>query len=106
MLIKNARLYEIVILAAALAVASTAAFAQSACSQRDNVIGHLAKKYKEVPIAIGVTNKGGLIEVLSAGQGETWTIIISTPDGRSCMIAAGEGWRRKQDGAVSTDPRA
>ncbi len=65
----------------------------AACSPRSDVLGHLAKKYGEAPVAIGVTNKGRLVEVLTTGDGNTWTIIVSTPNGTSCMVAAGEGWR-------------
>ena len=68
---------------------------QAACSPRTEVLGHLANKYGEAPVAIGVTNKGGLVEVLSTGDGNTWTIIVSMPNGTSCMVAAGEGWRTK-----------
>ncbi len=75
---------------------------QIPCNKRDDVLGHLAKKYQEVPVAIGVTNRGGLVEVLSTGDGETWTIIISSPDGQACMVAAGEGWRALPQ-AVSLD---
>ncbi len=63
------------------------------CGQRDKVLGRLAQKYKEAPVAIGVTNKGALVEVLTTGDGDTWTIILSTPQGMSCLVAAGEGWR-------------
>ena len=75
---------------------SLEAAAQSACSPRTDVLGHLAKKYGEAPVAIGVTNKGGLVEVLTTGDGDTWTIIVSMPNGTSCMVAAGEGWRTKE----------
>jgi len=44
---------------------------------------------------LGVTAQGALVEVLSADEGETWTIILTTPQGRSCLVAAGEGWRSK-----------
>jgi hypothetical protein len=80
--------------------------AQITCNQRDNVLGHLARKYQEVPVAIGVTDRGGLVEVLSTGDGKTWTIIISTPDGQSCLVAAGEGWRAVPKAAGSADPKA
>ena len=53
----------------------------------------LANKYKEAPVAVGVTNTGGLVEVYSTGDGNTWTIIVTTPQGMSCLVAAGEGWR-------------
>ncbi len=80
--------------AAALIAAPTNGAAQQVpCNQRDDVLGHLAQKYQELPIAAGVTNLGGLVEVLSTGDGKTWTIIISSPDGQACMVASGEGWR-------------
>ena len=63
------------------------------CDRRAKVLGHLAQKYKEAPIAVGVTSSGGIVEVLTTGDGETWTIILSDPNGTSCLIAAGEGWR-------------
>ena len=82
---------------AALMVFSSAAAAQSQsqnqCNTRDSVLTLLANKYKEAPVAVGVTNTGGLVEVLSTGDGNTWTIIVTTPQGMSCLVAAGEGWR-------------
>ncbi len=93
------------VLAAALSLAPSEGAAQVTCNPRDNVLGHLARKYQEVPVAIGVTNRGGLVEVLSTGDGKTWTIIISTPDGQSCLVAAGEGWRSVPKAAGSADPK-
>ncbi len=65
----------------------------AACAPRATALAHLAKKYGEAPVAIGVTNKGGLVEVLTTDDGNTWTIIVTLPNGTSCMVAAGEGWR-------------
>ena len=47
----------------------------------------------EAPVAVGVTNNGGLVEVLSTGDGNTWSMIITSPQGISCLVAAGEGSR-------------
>ncbi len=79
----------------AMILFTASALAQSRCSPRSDVIGHLAKKYGEALVAIGVTNKGGLVEVLTSSDGGTWTIILTTPQGTSCFVAAGEGWRTK-----------
>lgn len=81
---------------AAVVLFSTAALAQTQpqCNERDNVLSLLAKKYQETPIAAGVTNTGGLVEVLTDGKGGSWTIIVTTPQGMSCLVAAGEGWRK------------
>ncbi len=94
-------------LTGALATMSSESAAQQVpCNQRDSVLGHLAQKYQEVPVAIGVTNRGGLVEVLSTGDGKTWTIIISSPDGQACMVAAGEGWRALTPAEPPDGPQA
>ncbi len=67
----------------------------ASCFERAHLLSYLEKKYGEVPIAGGVTNSGGLVEVLTNDNDNTWTIIVSTPDGTSCLVAAGEGWRTR-----------
>ena len=62
------------------------------CATRGEALAHLSDKYSEAPIAMGLTNKGAVIEVLTNKSGTTWTIIITMPNGVSCMVAAGEGW--------------
>jgi hypothetical protein len=89
-------------LALGLVLYSTAVFAQPQCDTRDKVLGLLAEKYKEAPVALGVTNNGGLVEVLSTDEGTTWSIIFTAPDGKSCLVAAGEGWRALEQ--VALDP--
>ena len=64
------------------------------CSTRANVLNHLANKYSEAPVAVGMAENGGVIEVLTSTEGGTWTIIITMPDGTSCMVAAGEDWKQ------------
>ena len=66
---------------------------QGRCDSRERLIALLAERYRETLIALGVDGGGGLIEVLAAADGSTWTIVITSPQGRSCMVAAGEGWR-------------
>ncbi len=65
---------------------------QNLCTERSEVLGHLATRYSEAPVAMGLANNGGVIEVLSSGKGTSWTIIITMPNGVSCMLAAGESW--------------
>ncbi len=75
------------------------------CAQRASIIGRLAEKYREVPVAIGVTSTDGMVEVLTTGDGTTWTIIVSYPNGTSCLIAASEGWRALRFNLTAADPR-
>lgn len=80
------------------AVLSAALFAlpvkaQPQCNTHDEVQSQLAKKYNEHPISAGVTHNGGLIEVYATEDGATWSIVISGPNGVSCLVSSGEGWR-------------
>ena len=69
------------------------AMAETNCSTRSSVVSHLADKYGEQITANAVTHNGTLLEVLTAADGGTWSIIVTTPRGRSCLVASGEGWR-------------
>ena len=80
-------------LGAVLTIVASTAFAAPQCNDRDHVLKLLKSQYSEAPVAIGVANNGGLVEVLTTGDGDTWSIIITTPKGMSCLVAAGEGWR-------------
>ncbi len=92
--------------AVAVFLVSSVAMAQVPCDQRDKIVEWLAVKYKEAPIATGVSSNGHLIEVLATQDGDTWTLIITSPDGNSCMIASGQGWRAKPHEVDIAEPRA
>ncbi len=81
----------------AVLVTSNVAAAQSApnraCSTRGELLNRLSHAYSEVPIALGMASNGGVLEVLSSGSGSSWTIIITMPDGQSCLFASGESWQ-------------
>ncbi len=79
----------------ALPLGSEPASAQggpAVCRARDGLLSQLESKYGEVPVAIGVAD-GQLIELLTAKDGITWTIILTSPKGLSCLVASGEGWQ-------------
>lgn len=67
--------------------------AQPACAPRAVMIEWLAANFREAPIALGVTVGGDLVEVLTSRDGRTWTIVVTSTRGRTCLMAAGEGWR-------------
>lgn len=63
------------------------------CGVRAKVLAALSAKYSESPVAVGVTANGGLIELLSAPDGRTWTILYTRPDQVACLVASGESWQ-------------
>jgi hypothetical protein len=77
---------------ALLAVSVAPAAAQHVCASRTDIVKSLEKEYQEAPSAMGMSDNGAVIEVLSARDGKTWTILMTTPDGNSCVVATGEMW--------------
>jgi len=82
----------IVLLAAAAPLPALAQMqAQPVCDERQVVVNKLERSYGEQPTFVGLSADGGLVEVLTSKEG-SWTVILSTPDGQSCLMAAGEAW--------------
>lgn len=69
----------------------TAAAAQPVCGSHGTVSENLEKGYAEAPVSMGVTTSGAIIEVFASEKG-TWTLVITQPNGLSCLIAAGQDW--------------
>ena len=80
-----------VLFTALLALPATSA-SSPVCAARADLLKQLSTRFKEEPVALGLTNNGSLVELLTSEKGSTWTIMISQPNGASCLVAAGEGW--------------
>lgn len=84
----------VICIAMALAVMGvTAAQAQGApCWPRDVLLGQLAGTYGETQRGIGLVAQDQVLEIYAAEATGTFTIIVTQPDGLSCMIASGQGY--------------
>lgn len=67
------------------------AHAMGVCGPRADFIKALADKYQESGKAIGIAGQVNLVELFASTAG-TWTIIVTSPEGRTCIIAAGTSW--------------
>ena len=81
------------IVTAALAALIFAAptWAQTVCGERTRFLEQLGKRFKEAPAALGVVDNGSVLELLTSRVG-SWTILVTAPDGTTCMVASGENW--------------
>ena len=79
------------LLAGAFSMAGQAS-AQSIGVNRADLVKQLVERHSETPVARGLGSNGGMFEVFSSKDGETWTIIMTTPDGKSYLLGAGEFW--------------
>ncbi len=73
------------------ALANSANAAQRVCGGRDSVSEKLQASYDEQPTAIGLASSGSVLEIFTSPTG-TWTIVMTQPDGVSCLMAVGEHW--------------
>jgi len=73
------------------------------CVPRAAVFDSLRESHGEVPAFRGVTASGALFEVLVGPDG-SFTVFITFPDGLTCPLTTGEGWRDVPE--ASGDPAA
>tara|TARA_Y100000296_G_scaffold86080_1_gene124569 strand:+ start:2496 stop:2933 length:438 start_codon:yes stop_codon:yes gene_type:complete len=66
--------------------------AQPVCGSYQSVSESLKKSYSEEPVSMGITSGGGVVEVYESKKDNTWTLVITQPNGMSCLIAAGQDW--------------
>ena len=73
-----------------------------ACAERAQVVKKLEERFGETLRSVGLHQNDGVVEVYSSEKTGTWTILMTRPDGISCLLAAGELW--EQDVKPITKP--
>jgi len=95
------------LLFAILAIFATPALAQIVpqqvpCGERTAMLGHLAEKYGETAIGIGLSEEGNAVELLISKDGKSWSILLTSPDGKSCLVSSGAHWQRAKQAPTGT----
>ena len=62
------------------------------CNTREYMADALTTEYAEQPAGLGVTNDGTVVELWQGGGGSSWTLLLSMPNGNSCIVGAGNDW--------------
>ncbi|SHJ87109.1 hypothetical protein SAMN05444000_11499 [Shimia gijangensis] len=88
-------------------MAATAPPAHAAnCAMRDTVVERLSTMYSEALTAGGLQGKQNsttFIEVWASKESGTFTVIITNPQGVSCVVAAGTDWFQSEAGSDPAD---
>lgn len=61
------------------------------CTPAHTIVKQLEEKYGEIPVAGGLAEGGGLIQVFVSPTGG-WTILSITIHGHACLVAHGQDW--------------
>jgi hypothetical protein len=84
-------------------IAAPAIAEERPCDSRANIVAHLATEYGETLQSAGVTQSGTVLEVWASATTGTWTVLESSPEGTSCMVAAGQAFETRT-AAPAGDP--
>ncbi|MCO4825955.1 MAG: hypothetical protein KC451_14000 [Amylibacter sp.] len=74
---------------------------QANCGQRGQVIERLQTKYGESRRSVGLAANNGVVETYASTESGTWTIVITMPNGMTCLVAAGEAFQPVDEAAVT-----
>lgn len=97
------------VFASALAIGLIAAPASDAaaeirCAAHELVSDALAQQYGEVRKGLGLQGETSLLELWASDDTGTWTILLTRPDGTTCILASGIHWQRIESAALPGDP--
>ena len=81
--------------AALLLFPAAASAQQLPCSARERVLSLVIDQRGEARLATGRAARGATIDLFAAESG-TWTLVLNLPDGRSCLLANGNGFTATQ----------
>ena len=73
---------------------SAKAEGRQACAERTMVVKRLEERYGETLRSMGLQQSTGLVEIYSSETTGTWTILMTRPDGTTCLLAAGQLWEQ------------
>lgn len=79
------------------------------CNTGEDMTNALAREYAEQPAGLGVTNAGTVVELWQGDGGSCWTLLLTMPNGNSCIVGAGSDWiqlETARKGDVSWKARA
>lgn len=76
----------------AVAAATSGAQAQGPCLPHEDAVSKLAQSYGEQKVGLGMGPNGGMVYELYVGESGSWTILVTRPNGVSCIAASGDNW--------------
>ena len=63
-----------------------------ACAPHDALAERLGSRFAEAPVSKGLASSGKLMELFTSEDGDTWTLVLTEPEGVSCIVASGKYW--------------
>ena len=64
------------------------------CALHDAIAQGLESGWGETQAALGINSAGALVEVFVSADHTTWSIVVTRPDGWSCIVTVGRDWQQ------------
>lgn len=77
---------------AALILNTPAEAQQSRCAERQKVLDQITEKYGESRRGMGLAQNQGIVEMYASDETGTWTILLTLPNGMTCLVASGSDY--------------
>jgi len=74
------------------------------CGNKTDVAKLLDDRYGETPISNGLQGNGELMQVYASPETGTWTMVTTTAQGVSCVVATGQRWSDGDSSAPQGSP--
>ena len=79
--------------AAVVLVPEKAAAGPALCGKRGELINVLKQRYQENRVAVGLSQKSSEAFEIFASEKGTWTVLMTTKTGLTCIMASGHSWK-------------
>jgi len=89
---KTLTLTSLALAGAVTTLAPTPATAMEICRERHEIADLLTNQRQEQHFASGLQASVQLIELWVSDETGTWSILVTKPDGMSCLVASGTSW--------------
>ena len=84
-------------LATVFGLGATPLAAQPNCAPRTAVLDRLQGHFGETRQSIGLAGEGRVLEIFASDETGTWTIVVTLPNGVSCLVASGQAFEQVTD---------
>ena len=81
-----------ILVALAIGGSSVSAMAAGACGPHEKIVKQLEEGYEEIRSGYGLAGNGSLFELFVSKTTGSWTVMLTRPDGWTCLMATGGNW--------------
>lgn len=79
---------------------------QAQCAERQTIVETLQARYGETRQSIGLAQNNGIVEVFASTSTGSWTILFTSPNGNTCLVASGDNYENIGSPPAATGEKA